>query len=160
MRQECITQIFNPNAFFLFLLTGTTWYYDAIYILFTYFASFTWRWYFWVIYNLHVQRCKFCGNSSFLNDSPWEYTGDKSPQLKLNKYIANPVRILKNPLSLLTFRKYQSLVLVIVRQKGFLRSCSLNPPKKVFPISWKGNYTVYKFWNGNQTNHASSMAAH
>ena len=41
VRQESVDQIFNPNALFVFLLTGATWYYHAIYIVFTYFASFT-----------------------------------------------------------------------------------------------------------------------
>ena len=48
---------------FFFLLTGATWYHYAIYIVFTYFASFT-------VYdddilkdisNLHVQGSKFGG---------------------------------------------------------------------------------------------------
>ena len=38
---NCVNQIFNLNAFFFFLLTGATWYYHTIYLLFTYFASFT-----------------------------------------------------------------------------------------------------------------------
>ena len=36
---NCVNQIFNLNAFFL--LTGATWYYHTIYLVFTYFASFT-----------------------------------------------------------------------------------------------------------------------
>ena len=56
--QDCLNQIFNPNAFFL---TGATWYYYAIYIVFTYFAPFTGYEYdfFEVICKFHVQRCKF-----------------------------------------------------------------------------------------------------
>ena len=41
LRQDSINQLFNPNAFFLFLLTGATQYYHAIQIVFTHFASFT-----------------------------------------------------------------------------------------------------------------------
>ena len=37
---NCINQIFNLNAFFFFLLTGATWYYLTIYLVFTYFESF------------------------------------------------------------------------------------------------------------------------
>ena len=40
-QQNSVNQIFNPHAFLFFLLTGATWYYHAIYIVFTYFASFT-----------------------------------------------------------------------------------------------------------------------
>ena len=60
-RQECVTQIFNPNAFFFFLLTGTPWYYHAIYIVFTFFASFTDHEddIFEVIFNLHVPGSNF-----------------------------------------------------------------------------------------------------
>ena len=45
------------------LLIGTTWYYFAIYIVFTYFASFTGYEdnIFKVSSYLHVQRCKFGG---------------------------------------------------------------------------------------------------
>ena len=61
-RQNSVNQIFNPCAFFFFLLTGATWYYHAIYIVFTYFASFTGYEddIFEVISNLHVQGSK-CG---------------------------------------------------------------------------------------------------
>ena len=41
LRQNSVNQIFYPNAFSFFLLTGATWYYHAINIVFTYFASFT-----------------------------------------------------------------------------------------------------------------------
>ena len=41
MQQDSVNQIFNPNAFFFFFLTGATWYYHGIYIVFTYFASVT-----------------------------------------------------------------------------------------------------------------------
>ena len=41
MGQDSLNQIFNLNAFFFFLLTGATWYYHAVYIVVTYFASFT-----------------------------------------------------------------------------------------------------------------------
>ena len=30
LRQECVNHIFNPSAFFFFLLTGATWYYHSI----------------------------------------------------------------------------------------------------------------------------------
>ena len=40
-RQNIVNQIFNPCAFFVFFLTGAIWYYHAIYIVLTYFASFT-----------------------------------------------------------------------------------------------------------------------
>ena len=38
---NCVNQIFYLNAFFFFLLTGATWYYHTIYLVFTYFTSFT-----------------------------------------------------------------------------------------------------------------------
>ena len=62
-RQDCVNHIFNPSAFFLFLLAGATWYYHAIYIVFTQFASFTdcEDGIFKVISNLHVQGYKFGG---------------------------------------------------------------------------------------------------
>ena len=58
---NCVNQIFNLNAFFFFLLTGATWYYHTIYLVFTYFASFTDYEddIFEVIFNLHVQGSKF-----------------------------------------------------------------------------------------------------
>ena len=40
LRKNSVNQISNPNAFLFFLLTVATWYYYAIYIVFTYFASF------------------------------------------------------------------------------------------------------------------------
>ena len=60
---NCVNQIFNLKAFFFFLLTGATWYYHTIYLVFTYFASFTDYEddIFEVISNLHVQRPKFGG---------------------------------------------------------------------------------------------------
>ena len=60
-RLNSVNQIFNPHAFLFFLLTGATWYYHAIYIVFTYFASFTGYEddIFEVISNLHVQGSKF-----------------------------------------------------------------------------------------------------
>ena len=39
--ENILHQIFNTSAFLFFLLTGATWYYYAIYIVFTYFALFT-----------------------------------------------------------------------------------------------------------------------
>ena len=40
-QQNRVNQIFNPNAFFFFLLTGyLKGYYHAIYIVFTYYTSF------------------------------------------------------------------------------------------------------------------------
>ena len=41
LQQNSVNQILNPCAFFFFLLTDATLYYHAIYIVFTYFASFT-----------------------------------------------------------------------------------------------------------------------
>ena len=41
LRQNSVNQKFNPCEFFFSLLTGATWYYHAIYIVLTYFASFT-----------------------------------------------------------------------------------------------------------------------
>ena len=62
-QQNRVNQIFNPCSFFFFLLTGATWYYNAIYIVLTYFASFTGYsdGIFEVISNLHVQGSKFGG---------------------------------------------------------------------------------------------------
>ena len=61
--QNSVNQIFNPNAFFFFLLTCAIWYFHATYIVFTYFASFTDYSddIFEVISNLHVQGFKFGG---------------------------------------------------------------------------------------------------
>ena len=61
LQQNSVSQIFNPYAFFFFLLTGATWYYHAIYIVFTYFGSFTGYEdaIFEVVSNLHVQGLKF-----------------------------------------------------------------------------------------------------
>ena len=60
-KQNSKNQIFNPHAFFFFLLTGALWYYHAIYIVFTYFASFLGYEddILKVISNLHVQGSKF-----------------------------------------------------------------------------------------------------
>ena len=62
-RQNSVNQIFNPCAFFFFLLTGVTWYWHAIYIVFKYYASFTGYEddIFEVISNLHAQGSKFGG---------------------------------------------------------------------------------------------------
>ena len=62
-QQNSVNKIFNPNALFFFLLTGATWYYHAIYIVFTYFASFTGYKddILKVISNLQVQESKFGG---------------------------------------------------------------------------------------------------
>ena len=63
MRPKTVNQIFNPNALFFSLLRGATWYYNAIYILFTYLASLicykvdSHE----VISNLHVQGAKSGG---------------------------------------------------------------------------------------------------
>ena len=43
LQQDCVNQLSNQNAFFLFLLTGGTSYYHDIHIVFTYFSSFTGR---------------------------------------------------------------------------------------------------------------------
>ena len=58
-----LNQIFILNTFFFFLLTGAKWYYYTIYLVFTYFASFTDYEddIFETISNLHVQRSKFGG---------------------------------------------------------------------------------------------------
>ena len=63
LQQNSVKQIFNPHAFFFFLLAGATWYYNVIYIIFTYFASFTGYEddIYEVISNLHVQGSKFGG---------------------------------------------------------------------------------------------------
>ena len=55
--------MFNPNALFFSVLRGARWYYDAIYILFTYFASFIGLEDYILegISNLHVQGAKFGG---------------------------------------------------------------------------------------------------
>ena len=55
--------MFNQNAFFFFLLTGATWYYQAIYIVFTSFSSFTGYEddIFEGISDLHVQGSQFGG---------------------------------------------------------------------------------------------------
>ena len=63
LRQNSVNNIFNPCAFFFFLLTGTAWYYHAINMVFTYFASFTGYEddISEVISNLHDQGSKFGG---------------------------------------------------------------------------------------------------
>ena len=60
---NCINQILNLNAFFFFLFTGATWYYNTICLAITYFASFTDYEddIFEVISNRHVQGSKFGG---------------------------------------------------------------------------------------------------
>ena len=62
-RQNNVNQIFNPNAFFFFFLTGAIWYYHAFYIVSTYFASFTGYEddIFRIISYLHVQGSKIGG---------------------------------------------------------------------------------------------------
>ena len=40
LHRNSVNQVFNPNALFFCFLRGAAWYYNAIYILFTYFASF------------------------------------------------------------------------------------------------------------------------
>ena len=62
--QNNVNQIFHPHAFFFLFLTGATWYYHAIYIVFKYFASFTGykeniSIILILISNLHVQGSKF-----------------------------------------------------------------------------------------------------
>ena len=61
-RQNSVNEIFNPHEYFFFLLTAAIWYYHAIYIVLTYFVSFTGFKddSFEVIYNFHVQGSKFC----------------------------------------------------------------------------------------------------
>ena len=55
-----VNQMFNPWAFFFFLLTCARWYYHAIYIILTNFASITGNEddIFGVTSNLHVQGSK------------------------------------------------------------------------------------------------------
>ena len=62
-REKLCDQIINLNAFFFFLLTGASWYYHTIYLVFTYFASFTDYEddIFEGISNLHVQGSKLGG---------------------------------------------------------------------------------------------------
>ena len=66
LRQNSVNQIYTLNAFFFFLLTGATWYYHTIYLVFTYFALFTYYEddIFLLIFNLHVHGSKF-GRKSF-----------------------------------------------------------------------------------------------
>ena len=61
--QDSVNQLFKPNSFFLFLLIGDSWYYHAIHIVFTCFASFTGYEdeILEVSFNLHVQESKFGG---------------------------------------------------------------------------------------------------
>ena len=63
-QQNSVNQIFNPNTFVFFFLTGALWYYHAIYIVNKYFASFTGyeNDMFEAISNLHVQEFKFGRN--------------------------------------------------------------------------------------------------
>ena len=58
-----INQISNLNALFFLLLTMATWYYHTIYLVFTYFASFTDNEYdiFKDVSNLHVQGSRLNG---------------------------------------------------------------------------------------------------
>ena len=62
--QNSVNQIFNPHGLFFFLLTGATWYYHAIYIVFTCTVSLTGYEddIFEVISNLPVQGSKFGEN--------------------------------------------------------------------------------------------------
>ena len=66
MRQNSVNQIFNPNALFFSLLRDATLYYTAIYILFTYFASFIGYEddIIEVISNFHIQGVKFGGKKN------------------------------------------------------------------------------------------------
>ena len=61
--KNCVNQIFNLNAFVFFFLTGAKWYYHTIYLVFTYFESFTDydNDIFEGIFNLHIQGSKFGG---------------------------------------------------------------------------------------------------
>ena len=65
LRQDSLIQIFNPNAFLFFLLTGDTCYHHAIYMVFTYFAPFTSYEddFLEVISNLNVLESKFDGKN-------------------------------------------------------------------------------------------------
>ena len=105
--QNSVNQTFNLNAFFFFLLTGAQWYYHTIYLVFTYFASFTDYEYdiFEVISNLHIQGsnfggkiAKFCGKSFkkfnstefmmfvFSKSVPWYMWPTQSWGLNLNMW--------------------------------------------------------------------------
>ena len=71
--QNSVNQIFNPHAFLFFLLTGATWYYHAIYLVFTYVLSFTGCEYdiFEVISNLHRQGYNFGGKFDKFSGKPF-----------------------------------------------------------------------------------------
>ena len=62
-RQNSINQIFNQCALFFILLTCVTWYYHTIYLVFLYFAAFTYYEddIFDAISNWHVQGSKLGG---------------------------------------------------------------------------------------------------
>ena len=96
--QDSVNKIFNTNAFFFFLLTGATWYYHAIYIVFTYFASFTGyeEDILKVISNLQVKESKFGGKiykfggkslKSWTPRSLWSLFFPSLPLLTLNWYL-------------------------------------------------------------------------
>ena len=69
LQQNSVNPIFNPNVFFS-LLRGDTWHYNAIYILFTYFASFIGYEddIIEVISNLHDKEAKFGGKGKIWRD--------------------------------------------------------------------------------------------
>ena len=69
--KNSVNQIFNPHAFFFFLLTGSTWYYHAIYIVLKCFASFTGYEddIFEGISNFNIQGCKFGGKFANLAEN-------------------------------------------------------------------------------------------
>ena len=63
LRQNGVNKIINPCAFIFFFLTDATWYFHAIYLVFTYLSPFTdyEEDFFKVISNLRVQGSKFGG---------------------------------------------------------------------------------------------------
>ena len=63
LQPNSVNQILNPHAFFFFLLAGATWYFHAIDVVLTCFASFTGYEddIFEFISNLHVQGSKLGG---------------------------------------------------------------------------------------------------
>ena len=83
LRQKNVNQIVNPHAFFFFLLTGATRYFHAIFIVFTYFASFTGYQMdiFKGISNLHVQGSKF-GQKSYFKLNSAEFIEFVFPSLR------------------------------------------------------------------------------
>ena len=78
-RQNSVSQKFYPHAFFFFLLTGATWYYHAIYTVFTGYEVDIFE----VISNKHIQGSKFGGKSlKILNSAKFiEFVFSKSARI-------------------------------------------------------------------------------